>query len=135
MGETLNLNVCVDKLSGLLENMNNCIDNMQNDSINLLNENMEKCENEINNLSEKIENSKTPNIFVSLFSKLFSLFSKKEDSEKSSEETLFESKNEKQKVDIENEGKTSLISRANDAKNLNNKNEININNEEKGVEI
>ncbi len=134
MNEPNNLSSFVGKLSELWQNMNNCTNDMQTDSISLLKKYMEIAKNKFNNLDEQIENSKAPNIFVSLFSKFLSLFSKKDISEKLSEETLFESTTEKQQIVIEN--KESLISKANDVKNsMDNKNEININNKEKGVEI
>lgn len=134
MSEMTKLSGYVDKLSKLLQSMNTLTDKMQTNSINLLKKNAEKGKNAIENLDEKIENSKTPNIFVSLFSKFLSLFSKKDISKKLSEETLFESTTEKQQVIIET--KESLISKANDAKSfMDNKNEININNKGKGVEI
>lgn len=134
MSEMANLSGYVDKLSKLLQSMNTLTDKMQTNSINLLKENAEKGKNAIKNLDEQIENSKAPNLFVSLFSKLFSLFSKKGVSEKFSEETLFESATEKQQGVIET--KESLISKANDVKSsMDNKNEIDIDNKEKGVEI
>lgn len=134
MNETNNLSAFVDKLSELWQNMNNCTNDMQTDSISLLKKYMEIARNKFNNLDEQIENSKVPNVFISLFSKFLSLFSKKDISEKLSEETLFKSTTEKQQVIIET--KESLISKANDAKSFtDNKNEVNINNKEKGVEI
>ena len=124
MNEPNNLSSFVGKLSELWQNMNNCTNDMQTDSISLLKKYMEIAKNKFNNLDEQIENSKAPNIFVSLFSKFLSLFSKKDISEKLSEETLFESTTEKQQIVIEN--KESLISKANDVKNsMDNKNEIN----------
>ncbi len=133
MSEMTNLSGYVDSLSKLLQSMNTLTDKMQTNSINLLKENEEKGKNAIENLDEQIENSKTPNIFVSLFSKLFSLFSKKSVSEKFSEEALLESSTEKQQGVIET--KESLISKANDIKSSMDKNEIDIDNKEKGVEI
>lgn len=134
MSEMTNLSGYVDSLSKLLQAMNTLTDKMQTNSINLLKENEEKGKNAIKNLDEQIENSKTPNIFVSLFFKLFSLFSKKEVSKKLSEETLLESAIEKQQGVIET--KESLIFKANGVKNsMDNKNEIDIDNKEKGVEI
>ncbi len=132
MNETNNLSTLVDKLSELWQNMNNCTNDMQTDSISLLKKYMEIAKNKFNNLDEQIENSKTPNIFVSLFSKFLSLFSKKDISKKLSEETLVESTTEKQQVIIET--KESLISKANDIKSSMDKNEIDINNKEKNEE-